>query len=82
MRYRLRIANPMDRDVFVQTCTLRDPAIDVWAGGPPSGLFIPASGRIRSDAMSYVEMAKREMGDLAGTDASCTGLDWHGNLPA
>ena len=78
--YRLRLTNPMDRDVQVQTCSASAEQIDL-ALNTIGGVEIAAGATGTFDGYRYLKLPKHGATGLVNTEVRCEGLDWHGDPP-
>ena len=85
--YQLGVTNPTDRDVNVLECHLV-PAV----GGPiaspvlltigePAGVWVPAGATRLGEGSTELRLAAQGVATLRHGTVTCTGVDWHGNLP-
>ncbi|MEP6665354.1 MAG: hypothetical protein ABJA81_02800, partial [Nocardioidaceae bacterium] len=81
--YRVRITNPTQGDASVQECAVSPaiPGLDRLPVMGIAGLSVPAGQTRTTTAKFELPLGPHQVGDLAGRDLVCTGIDWHGNLP-
>ena len=78
--YRLRITNPMDRDVNVQECRLVDGSLRLPLT-TIAGVGFRAHATKTVSATYVLPVDKDAASGLVDQRVTCTGLDWHGNPP-
>lgn len=80
-RYRLRLTNPMDRDIHIKDCRLVDEPLQFPNLGGPAGVGISANATVTFGALAQLPIEKEAAKGLRGSEITCTGLDWHGDPP-
>lgn len=79
--YRLRLTDPMDRDVNVLDCALAEQSLRLPIIGQPGGLGISAGDSVTFCTEAVLPIQKSAARGLRGSQLTCTGLDWHGDPP-
>jgi hypothetical protein len=79
--YRIRITNPTDRQLNVQTCALADDQQTEIPVQGISGAFLRPHATTTIEARFLLSLKKSEIPALSGKSLNCVGLDWHGNPP-
>jgi len=82
--YRVRIKNPMDRDVNVQECAIVDPpkgSVTMLPIMRIAGLLVPASSSLTWQSSFQLPISPRAVRSLSDLALRCTGIDWNGNPP-
>jgi hypothetical protein len=78
--YTLKLTNPMDRNVQVQTCSVPAKQVDL-ALNTIGGVDLAAGATGSFDGYRYLKLPKHAIDGFDGSTVTCQGLDWHGDPP-